>query len=42
MLRTAEVAVCSETRIKTQRENHLAFLKVKPGGTKSNREALEG
>jgi hypothetical protein len=35
MLCKGEVAVCCEIRTKTQCENHVEFLNVKPGGTEA-------
>jgi len=39
MMYEAKVAVCSEIRTKhsTQREHHVEFLNVKPGGKYRNR-----
>jgi hypothetical protein len=43
MMYTAEVVVCTEIRTKhwTQSEHHVEFFIVKPGGTKTNRQALK-
>jgi hypothetical protein len=39
----AKFAVCSEIRTKhsTQRENHVEFFTIKPGGTYRNRQAFK-
>ena len=44
MMYKATVAICSDIRTKhsTQSERHVEFLNVKPGGTYSNRWALNG
>ena len=43
MVYKAKVAVCSDTRTKhwMQRERHVEFLNVKPGGTERTRQALK-